>query len=130
MMIGSYGWHCPVCGKQGAIIGGAKPNHNVVWFTSIGSGTSVCTACGENKRDEIEKHNRIYYNNIKNTKDDSCEHEWLHPAFGRWVCAKCGAEFNWFCGCGGSGYVCQKHYDEFIEKHAYDLNGFLSKNSW
>jgi len=128
MKIGKYDWWCPVCGEQGAIIGGAKPDYSVSWLTSTG-GSAVCTKCAKNKNEEIYKHNRIYHNEIKNSKDINCEHEWIHPSNNRWVCNKCFAEFNMMCGCGGSGYCCEEHYIKFIKEHP-NLKNFLSENSW
>ena len=52
----------------------------------------------------------------------SCDHNWMHPARHRFECSKCGAQFNWMCGCGGSSYVCDSHYYDQIDKIRSLLN--------
>lgn len=125
------GWFCPLCGEQGALIGGAKPSD--VYISNHGGGAAVCTKCAKERKADIQKENEIFHGNPVKKKDSNCKHEWLHPYEGRWYCPKCGAYYNWMCGCGGSEYVCQTHYNTFIAdaiKECGTLEKFLAKHSW
>jgi len=118
-------WSCPVCGRSGLLV---KIDREVSYAIRGGS-IYVCKRCAKHRRKEIEEHNAIYWGDHTRKKDPNCKHEWVHPYPGRWYCPKCSAEFNFTCGCGGSMYVCEKHYQEFI-KHAEPLDKFLAENSW
>jgi len=127
----SYNWFCPLCNKQGALFGGAKPSD--VYLRSPGGGRSVCTKCAKNRKEEIDKENEIYEGDLNKKKNDNCKHEWQLPYMGRWYCTKCGATYNLTCGCGGSSYVCKIHYDEFVTdaiKEEGSLEKYLAKYSW
>lgn len=132
MKILAYDWWCPLCGRQGALIGGAKQSKDVTWERD-GGGTAVCTKCAEERNEEIAVHNEIYVGNPKKKKDPNCDHSWTHPYHGRFYCIRCGATYNFLCGCGGSSYVCSKHHAEFIEsaiKEEGTLEKYLAKHSW
>ena len=131
-------WTCPLCGTTTKFLRpGTKPSSEVVYGLSSGSGRAVCRNCAKNRLDEINRHNIIYdwvlYGIEKPKKDPNCNHKWIHPFKSRWVCSECGAEYNIMCGCGGSGYVCQNHYEKIIEtmkKESGSVEEFLNKHSW
>ncbi len=131
MKILAYDWWCPLCGRQGAYIGGAKPSD--VYWERAGGGTAVCTKCAKERKEEIDVHNEIYIGSHKKKKDPNCDHSWTHPYPARFYCIRCGATYNFLCGCGGSAYVCSKHHEEFVRnavKEEGSLENYLSKNSW
>ena len=121
-------WCCPICDRGGFFIRAS----DIYLQDRPGGGTAVCTKCAKNRSDEIEKRNTLWYTPLNSKKDPSCKHEWVHPHHGRWYCPKCGATYNWMCGCGGSAYVCQTHYDEFIKENTESelLEKFLADKAW
>ena len=91
-----------------------KPNFNPEWGTGYG-GIRFCTRC--------KKIDCIHLWEDQPQPDEAwktCDHEWLHPNKTQWKCRRCGAQFNWMCGCGGSMYVCDKHYQESYESLLID----------
>jgi len=118
-------YNCPVCGRKFSIFCRASK----IYLAFCGGGDAVCTKCAKEKKDEIEKHNEIYYGRKGAKKDPDCEHKWKSPYRGRWFCVKCGAQFNWMCGCGGSAYVCEYHYIEMITKNQ-PIKEYLAKYAW
>jgi len=116
-------WRCPLCYKK--IWPASK---NVIW-AQHGGGISVCVRCVKNRKSEIDRHNEIYWGNSSKKKDPNCPHVWHHPFPGRWFCAGCGAGYRWMCGHGGSEFVCDPCYGDFIVR-AGNLNQFLAEKSW
>jgi len=98
-----------------------------------GGGEAICNKCVRTKQEEIIKHNKMFTTPQGAKKDPNCQHEWVHPFKGRWTCVKCNATYNWMCGCGGSMYVCEEHYDRFI-LDAMNTHGsielFLKERAW
>jgi len=133
----SYG-SCPLCGARGwrynTSIWRSGKNRDK-WQTSWdspGEGQALCNKCIKTRQAEIVNHNRLAWSQRGDKKDPNCKHDWAHAYMNRWVCVKCGAAFNWMCGCGGSAYVCQKHYDEGIQnmvKECGSVEAYLDKNS-
>lgn len=125
-----YEWWCPLCRKQGALIGGAKPS-DCDWANWHG-GTSVCKKCVKNRREEIDRHNEMYYGIKGKNKDSNCDHEWVNPYFvggyiirSRWYCMKCGAVYQI--------HMTDKSYDEFMKYVNEDFDSFedfLAEKSW
>jgi hypothetical protein len=79
MKILPYDWWCPLCGKQGAFIGGVKQS-DLSWDRG-GAGTAVCTKCAKERKQEIIAHNHnifsepiISYGRLEygNCKDKIC----------------------------------------------------------
>ena len=127
----SYEYICPICGGEEHFLKRDTHPSNVTVSTSIGGGRCVCRRCARERKDEIEKQNERFGTKLRK-KDPNCKHEWEAIGNSRWYCPKCGADYNIMCGCGGSGYVCQKHYDEFIEemkKECGSVEAFLAKHS-
>lgn len=84
----------------------AKPNFNPEWGRSYG-GIRYCRKC--------KQIDCIHLWEPAPPEDESwreCKHEWNQKSRGSWLCQKCGARYSWMCGCGGSGYVCDRHYEE------------------
>ena len=117
-----YEWSCPLCDRSGWWVRTAK---DLSWAIH-GGGISVCRRCEKTRKDEIDAHNALFYGSKK--KDPDCDHDWLEPYRGRFVCSKCGGSWNWMCGCGGSMYVCDQHYKQFMEANA-PIERFLSANA-
>lgn len=128
-------FECPVCG---GIEKWWKPSSHasdwkITWSLSCGHGTAVCKGCAKNRTKEIKEHNKLYHTPRGSKKDPNCDHEWSHLEPSRWYCTKCGATYQWMCGCGGSCFVCRKHYDDFIsdaiEKYG-SVEEFLKEESF
>ena len=122
--------NCPVCHRKFGI---TVRSSTVGYATSAGGGSLVCTKCAKERRDEINKHNAVWgqYSGERKKKNPNCKHEWIHPFPSRWYCPKCGAEFNVMCGCGGSAYICQKHYDGLIkEMEEIGKDNYLAEHSY
>ncbi len=118
-------WSCPICSRHG-------------WFVRIsdtsvyigpGLGILVCKRCEKSRKDEIDRRNAVFHTPSGSKKDPTCAHSWKHPHEGRWYCSKCFATYNWMCGCGGSGFVCGPHYQEFVNEKL-DMDRFLAKEAW
>jgi len=117
-----YKWACPVCKRDGWWVRTAK---DLSWAIH-GGGISVCRRCEKTRKDEIDKHNAMFYGSKK--ADPDCDHNWTEPYRGRFFCDKCETSWNWMCGCGGSMYVCDQHYKQFMEANA-PIERFLSANA-
>lgn len=68
-------------------------------------------------------------------KDESwknCLHEWHCHGLTGYQCCKCGADYSWMCGCGGSMYVCSNHYDEHLKmvKNGGGIVNFLKTRAF
>ena len=124
-MMSRWKWACPVCGRDKWWVKKAK---DLFWATH-GGGISVCRRCEKNRKDEIDRHNWIYHGKPGAKKDPGCDHEWIEPYPGRFYCPKCHAQLNWMCGCGGSMYVCPKHYHEFIKANA-PIEEYLAERAY
>ena len=128
---------CPLCNKEESFWRDVTfwnwGRENTISWATHGGGRAICYKCLKNRMPEIKRHNSLYYRSNDEKKDPNCEHKWVHPYPARWCCTKCTAEYNWMCGCGGSQYVCETHYESFkkhmIEK--YDsIEQYLCEKAW
>jgi hypothetical protein len=126
---GRYHFICPMCLRQQSLFNPSSWPSDVPYATSPAASASVCGRCAKERASEIVLHNRLIQGGVRLKKDPSCEHEWAHWFNNRWACTKCGAQYQWMCGCGGSMYVCEEHHAEFLQEHP-DLGAFLTTKSW
>jgi len=128
-LFGEYQFVCPMCLRQQSLLVPSSWMSDMDYAIDPGAGRSVCNGCAKTRASEIAQHNRRVQGGLRLKKDPSCQHEWAHSFNNRWACTKCGAQYQWMCGCGGSGDVCDEHHAEFLRKHP-DLNAFLATESW
>lgn len=116
---------CELCGKEFGLFRRASD----IYWEVPGGGKPICKKCAKSRMEEINEHNEQLKGNPNKKKDTKCKHEWVHPSLNVWHCTKCGAHLSWLCGCGGSEYVCQKHYDKLIKENQ-PIEKYLAKHSW
>lgn len=118
--------YCPLCKRGFGFF--VRPSRDIYWSFN-GGADAVCKSCAKKRIKVIIEHNEIFNGRKEAKKNPECKHEWIHPSFNRWFCIHCGAQYNWLCGCGGSLYVCNKHYEEFIGKNN-PIEEYLARESW
>lgn len=71
---------------------------------------------------------------LHNNPKCSTKCTWEHLSKSRWACTVCGRSFNWACGCGGSMYVCDRHYIDMTHnimiKKCGSVNAYLEKYAY
>lgn len=119
-------WRCPICNRSGWFVRASDSSVPL----GPGHGILVCKRCERREQEEIARRLAVYYTPAGSKKDPECSHQWVHPYAGRWYCRKCFATYNWICGCGGSGYVCERHYRIQIEEMGEEPAKWLAEHAW